>query len=68
MAHSEPLHYEPPMMLYRFMFSDGETRDVWAARDDSDLRGWMLAQHFGKPSEWQRVAAVVEVPAQGTLS
>lgn len=30
------------------MFSDGETLDVEAVRDDSDLREAMLQAHYGK--------------------
>lgn len=33
---------------YRFFFADGETLDVEAVRDDSDLREAVLTQHYGK--------------------
>lgn len=33
---------------YRFMFTDGQTLDVVAVRDDSDLRGAILEHHYGK--------------------
>jgi hypothetical protein len=29
------------------MFSDGETLDVYAARDDSTLRAWAFRHHYG---------------------
>jgi hypothetical protein len=36
---------------YRFMFHDGETLDVVAIHDDSDLRAWVVEQHYGaKPN------------------
>jgi len=40
-----PLRYEPPTHTYRFLFADGATLDVIAARDDTNLREFALVQH-----------------------
>lgn len=37
------LHVERPQYTFRFLFSDGRTLDVLADRDDSDVRGAVLA-------------------------
>lgn len=44
-SFTEPLTFtaEWPMRRLRFLLSDGRTADVLSSRDDSDLRGALLA-------------------------
>jgi hypothetical protein len=35
---------------YRVLFSDGDVREYLARWDDSDVRAFMFADHFGRPS------------------
>jgi hypothetical protein len=42
------LRAEYPWKVFRFLFEDGETLDVEAIRDDSDLREAVLTHHYGK--------------------
>lgn len=64
----EPMHYEPPTYLYRVMFSDGCVRDVTAHQDDSNMRSWLLEQHYrGKTPEHGGIAGVVRLHEQQQL-
>jgi hypothetical protein len=62
-----PLHFEPvPIHRYRVMYTDGHVEDFLAARDDSNLRQYMLQTHWGPkgpPSDTHRhdgIAGVVD--------
>lgn len=38
------LTHPVPLSRWRFLFSDGQTVDVIATRDDSTLRAWVIKQ------------------------
>lgn len=42
------LHYSPRPRHYRALLTDGRLVDVFAERDTSDMRGWLLAQVWGR--------------------
>lgn len=47
-----------PTFVFRFLFSDGRTMDVYALRDDSDLRAAVLAY-----AKADRIEGVAKLPA-----
>ena len=61
------LRYEEPMCRFRFLLSDGRVVDVDSARDDSRLRGWLLAELGARKIDGLCIVGAAEMPAQETL-
>ena len=55
--HGDALLVERRRHTWRFLFTDGTTVDVVGDRDDSDVRGALLA-HLGK----EAIAGVARLP------